>query len=134
MNITKKDLWKMLNKGIPLNEIFNFIPGQDCEIYKAVDFDESEMDDIIYIPDTNLNEIYVDSTVYYTDEIENILGNCYTKNDFIEECNGNEKMAADLFGYVDWQHPCVQDLLDGYDESDSEEFYRRYGCSLSEFE
>ena len=134
MNVTKKDLWKMLNKGIPLNEIFTFVPGQDCEIYKAVDFNESEMDDVIYIPDTNLNEIYVGSTVYYTDEIENILRNCYTKRDFIEECNGNEKLAEDLFDYVDWQHPWVQDLLDGYDESDAEVFYERYGCSLSEFE
>ena len=133
MNITKKDLRKMLNKGTPLNTIFNFTPGQDCEIYKALDFDEAKMGDIIYIPDTNLNEIYVDSTVYYDGEIECILGNCYTKQDFLDECNGNEKLTRDLFDFVDWQHPDIQDLLDGWNEFEEEEFYETYGCPLKDF-
>lgn len=135
MNVTKEELKELLDEGKPLNEIFNFTPGQDCEIYAAYDFDKAKPDDIIYIPDIDLNEICVDSTVYYDDEIEHIMSCCYTKQDFIDECKGNEKLAWDLFCAVDWQHPdVIADLLCGWDESEEEEFYETYGCSLKDFD
>ena len=39
------------------------------------------------------------------EEIEEIIGYCYTGDDFIEECKRNVKMAEQLFYYGDWQHP-----------------------------
>lgn len=29
----------------------------------------------------------------------------YTRQDFIELCDGNEKLARELYDHVDWQHP-----------------------------
>lgn len=134
MVVTKKGLKQLLEMNyLPLNEIFNFTDGQDCMIYKTNDFDKAEMDDIVYIPDIYLNEIPINHIKYDEDEIDNILIHCITKQDFLDECKGNETLARDLFDFVDWQRPDIQDLLDGYDESDAEEFEERYGCSLSEF-
>ena len=117
MNVTKKDLKQSLEENyLPLNEIFNFTDGQDCLIYKATDFDKAEMDDIVYIPDICLNEIPINHIKYDEDEIDNILIHCITKQDFLDECKGNEKLARDLFDFVDWQHPDIQDLLDGWNE------------------
>lgn len=39
------------------------------------------------------------------EEIEDILEQCYTGDDFLEECGGDVEMAKRLFHYVDWQHP-----------------------------
>ena len=50
-----------------------------------------------------------------------------TRNDFVEECRSHEDLARELFDFVDWQHPNIQDLLDGYDD---EEFEERYGFSM----
>lgn len=46
------------------------------------------------------------------EEIEEIIGYCYTGDDFIEECKRNVKMAEQLFYYGDWQHPsfCIPEL------------------------
>ena len=117
MVVTKKGLKQLLEENyLPLNEIFNFTDGQDCLIYKATDFDKAEMDDIVYIPDICLNEIPINHIKYDEDEIDNILIHCITKQDFLDECKGNEKLARDLFDFVDWQHPDIQDLLDGWNE------------------
>ena len=40
------------------------------------------------------------------EEIEEILDQCYTGDDFIEECDGDVEKAERLFWYCDWQHPC----------------------------
>ena len=37
--------------------------------------------------------------------MEEIVGCCYTGNDFIEECGGDVEKARHLFWYCDWQHP-----------------------------
>lgn len=46
--------------------------------------------------------------------IEEVVGNCYTSNDFIEECGGNLELAERLFWYCDWQHPssAVDEVID----------------------
>ena len=62
-------------------------------------------------------------------EIENVLNNCYTGNDFMTECSGYEDLARELFDFVDWQHPNIQDLLDLYSD---EEFEREHGFSMEE--
>ena len=43
------------------------------------------------------------------------------------ECDGNEKLARELFEFVDWQHPNIQDVLDTYDDEELEE---EYGFSI----
>ena len=43
---------------------------------------------------------------------------------FIKECNGHENIAEDLFNYVDWQTPDIDDFMEGYD--DKEQFFKEY--------
>lgn len=127
--MTKEALTERLKNGEHLEDIFHFIDGQDCMIYKA-EFEVS--DNIIYIPDIDLNELNIDSSVT-EEEIEDIVHNCYTGNEFMEECRGIEKVAKALFSIVDWQHPNIQDVLDGYSEDDDECFKEEFGVSLSVF-
>ena len=95
--MTVKELKKKLIKGYRLKDLFDFSDGQDCIIYKS-DFEIT--DDIIYIPDIDLNEINID-TKLNKEEIKNILNSCYTGNDFVEECNGYKDVAEELFEFVD---------------------------------
>ena len=66
-------------------------------------------------------------------EIKNVLGNCYTTADFIEEAQCHVNLAQDLFDYVDWQHLDLNDLLEGY-KDEQKEFLKRYGFPYSELE
>lgn len=101
--MTKSELMDYLKAGYFMNDAFDFGPGQNCEIFKADSF--SFGDEIIYIPDASLNEIPMNSPITDEEIIEEVVDKCYTGYDFIELCGGNEKMARDLFSYVDWQHP-----------------------------
>lgn len=123
--MNKKELKARLKHGECLEEIFDFTNGQECLIYKG-EFEIS--DNIIYIPDIYLNELNM-NTVTTDEELNDILKNCYTGNDFLKECNGNVQLAKALFGFVDWQHPNTQDLTDCYDE---EEFYDEYGIHFDD--
>ena len=118
-----------MKNGEHLENIFQFTDGQECLIYKG-DFEVS--DNIIYIPDIWLNELNTDSKATEED-IEDIINNCYTGKDFMEECHDIENVAKRLFNTVDWQHPNIQDVLDGYTEYDDEEFKKEYGVSIMEF-
>ena len=123
--MTKNELKMKLEAGTFLVDLFDLTYGQECLIYKG-NFETS--DQIIYIPDVDLNEIDTES-VLDDEEVENVLNHCYTGNDFVDECNGHQELAKELFGFVDRQNPNVQDLLDGYDD---EEFEERYGFSMDE--
>lgn len=123
--MTVKELKKKLIKGYRLKDLFDFSDGQDCIIYKS-DFEIT--DDIIYIPDIDLNEINID-TKLNKEEIKNVLNSCYTGNDFVEECNGYKDVAEELFEFVDWQHPNIMDMLETYGEN---EFEEKYGFSIEE--
>ena len=109
--MTKSELRYKLQNGLTLSDCFEFRSGQDCEIFKAKEFDDSEQ--IIYVPDIDLNELrmYVDNAVCtdgekeMADVIDEIIGCCYTGTDFVELCEGNLEKAAYLFDYCDWQHP-----------------------------
>lgn len=89
-------------------------------MFKADEF--SSGDDIVYIPDIDLNEIPVDHNLSVPnsmmdasngwwgpmtaeEQVDLALSYCYTGKDFVDLCEGNEEMARDLFAYVDWQHP-----------------------------
>lgn len=101
--MTKSELRDHLKAGYYMNDAFDFGPGQECEIFKADSFKAG--DEIIYIPDVYLNEIPLNAPITDEEAIDEVVNSCYTGDDFIEQCEGNEKMARDLFAYVDWQHP-----------------------------
>lgn len=124
--MTKAELKAKLEAGEKLENIFDFIDGQDCLIYKADHFETS--DNIIYIPDIYLNDIDVDCTLH-GEEIDNVIHHCYTGKDFMEECSNHADLAEELFDFIDWQHPNIQDVLDCYDE---DEFEEKYGFAMEE--
>ena len=110
--MTKEEVYSALRSGKPLKEIFQFSEGQDCMIFKADSFEIS--DNVIYIPDLDLNEIITDRPLT-EEEIEKIP--MYTGKDFLLECNGKEDAARLLFSFCDWQHPCITDIVTELDEN-----------------
>ncbi len=101
--MTKGELREYLKAGGLMGDAFDFGPGQECEIFKADYFEPG--DEIIYIPDLSLNKIPVWEPVTDDEAIEEVVGNCCTGNDFIDECDGDTETAERLFWYCDWQHP-----------------------------
>lgn len=102
-SLNKNELRFILEGGTKLVDLFDFRPGQECEIFKTDRFTKG--DEIIYIPDLILNNINIDQPIEDPDELEDILAHCYTGNDFLDECGGDQDLAERLFGYVDWQNP-----------------------------
>jgi len=115
--ITKTMLRSHLQQGQTLNDILAFGPGQDCEIFKADRFYPG--DTVIYVPDVCLNHIPIDRSITDPEELAEVLSNCYTGQDFINECGGDVEKAKHLFCYCDWQHPssAVDELADNEEES-----------------
>lgn len=128
--MTKEILRKELECGKCLKDLFEFSYGQDSIIYKGK-FDLENAENIIYIPDIFLNDIDIETDFLTEREIENVLENCYSTEDFLEEAQGHVNLAESLFDYVDWQHLDLHDLLEGYEE-EKEEFYKKYGFPYSE--
>ena len=112
----KTDLKAALRSGAKLNDLLSFGPGQDFEIFKADKFYED--DEVIYVPDVSLNEIPLDRPITDPEELNSVLGYCYTGEDFLEECDGNLELAERLFWYCDWQHPssAADEIQDEEDE------------------
>lgn len=90
-----------LLKGRTLEELFEFQLGQECDIYKG---EFSLSDEIIYIPDLDLNEIPIHEVVE-KEEVDRVVNAMYSGMDFLEQCGGKEDLARELFEYCDWQHP-----------------------------
>lgn len=112
--MTKLELAEKLKEGAALNSLFAFRPGQECEIFKSNRF---QQDEIIYIPDIWLNEIPVERPIADPEEINDILNQCYTGNDFIDECDGDVELAERLFWFCDWQHPSTV-MCEGFGDDD----------------
>ena len=53
--MTKAELRERLRKGAIMDDLFEFREGQECWIFKAPEFEPGE--NILYIPDTDLNDI-----------------------------------------------------------------------------
>ena len=85
--VTKAELRERLLKGAVMDDLFEFREGQECWMFKAPKFEPG--DDILYIPDTDLNNIPVAERPTCYEEIE----------------DGNVEKAERLFWYCDWQHP-----------------------------
>ena len=102
--MTREELRNRLLAGETLDSIFRFRHGQECLIFKAEAF--STGDEILYVPDIDLNELPVDKDLSADVEgVFDVLEYCYTGKDFIDLCDGDEEFAKELFDYVDWQHP-----------------------------
>ena len=117
--MTRKELFANLNAGKTMKELFHiFTNGQGCESFNAGHFTSRRH--IIYIPDTDLNDIPVDKPLMDSEEIRRVVGLCYTGSDFVKCCGGNMELALDLFEYCDWQHPSsALPELDGDEETPS---------------
>ena len=72
----KTDLKAALRSGAKLNDLLSFGPGQDCEIFKADKFYED--DEVIYVPDVSLNEIPLNRPITDQNELDEVIGYCYT--------------------------------------------------------
>ena len=107
--MTKEYLRKELECGKRLKDIFEFIDGQDCTIYKGK-FDLDNAENIIYIPDIFTNDIDFETDFLTEREIKNILENCFTTEDFLEEAQGHVNLAERLFSLVDWQYLDLSEL------------------------
>lgn len=116
--MTREQLKERLYNGECLNDLLEFTPGQECDIYKAKEWNPG--DEVIYIPDIYLNEIPINRPLINSptrNEINEVISNCYTGRDFMELCDNNEELAKDLFDYVDWQHPssALDEVLEDYE-------------------
>ena len=131
--MTVNEVIERIIKGECLSDMFEFTDGQDCIIYKG---DWNPGDEVIYIPDIDLNEICINRQlikILDEEEINDILSCLYTGKDFMNLADGDEKFAKRLFYYVDWQHPSsaldeVGNVLNEviYDEEDEEEIREEY--------
>ena len=103
--MTVNEVRERIIKGECLSDIFEFTDGQECMIYKGT---WNPGDEVIYIPDIDLNEICINRPlikILDEEEINDILSCLYTGKDFMELTDGDEELAKRLFYYVDWQHP-----------------------------
>jgi len=111
--MTKNDLHRRMKAGLTLREVLPVTSGQCCEIVKAASFKPGN--DIIYVTDLWLRDIPTDQPIRDEDVLRDLMDMAYTGNDFIRECAGDARLAAALFGYIDWQHPssALPELING---------------------
>ena len=117
--MTREYARSRLLAGQTVAELFPPIRGQECVIFRTNDF--STGDDVIYIPDYDLNGIPCEKDLSGDpEEINEVLGLMYTGKDFVDICDGNEALAERLFWYCDWQHPssALPELEDDEDAPD----------------
>lgn len=127
-SLSKTELELYLRKDYTLSELIpDTSKGEDCMIFKDT---WEKSDRIIYIPDYSLNGI-IPGRILNAKEIDNLVHSCYTGNDFLRICKGHENVAQALFTICNWQHPDIQDLLDGFDE---DEFLETFGIPMDSLE
>lgn len=132
--MTVNEIRERIIKGECLSDMFEFTDGQDCIIYKG---DWNPGDEVIYIPDIDLNEICINRpliNILDGEEIKDVICYLYTGKDFMELADGDEELAKRLFDYVDWQHPssALNEVLDGIDER-REEYRQTIFPELNEY-
>ena len=95
--MAKAELKAALENGQCMVDLLEFCSGQECEIFKSDRFVAG--DEILYIPDLQLNEIHMERPITDPEELEDVLSQCYTGDDFLEECGGDMELAIELFLY-----------------------------------
>ena len=106
--MTKQEIRNHLLAGENLDSILHFVDGQECMIFKVSmeEYESCGKDEVVYVPDIYLNEIPVDKDLSADIEgIFDVLGKCYTKQEILDECEGDEQLALELFEWIDWSHP-----------------------------
>lgn len=121
--MTVNEVRERIIKGECLSDMFKFKDGQECLIYKG---EWNPGDEVIYIPDIDLNEICINRPlikILNSEEVMDVLSYLYTGKDFMELADGDEDFAKRLFDYVDWQHPssALDEVIDGEDEDSGEQ-------------
>lgn len=108
-----------LLSGKTIQELFRLQPGQGCDIFKAAEFAPGS--DILYIPDLGVHDVPCDTPITGEEDIKEALSHCYTSDDFLKECRGDEKIAALLFHWCDWQSPsaAMPEVVAAYSEDTS---------------
>lgn len=121
--MTKMELEAQLLAGKTFQELFPFRAGQGCDIFKAKEFAPGS--DILYIPDLNVHDIAYDTPITKEDDIKEALSNCYTGNDFLKECHEDQKIAALLFHWCDWQSPgaAVPEVIAAYSDDPAPAYF-----------
>ena len=117
---------EQLKTGKTLSDLFKLQMVRNV-IYKG---DFAATDDIIYIPDIDLNEIPINIPLT-KERLKDIEYDLYSGNDFINECKGNVKLAKELFDWCDWSHPssAINDIVLGYED---DEFFEKFGIQIEE--
>lgn len=136
--MTKEDIRKELESGKSFSSVFPFQKeGQKCMIFKAPWPDTKALtdriDDVVYVPDTSLNEIsdITEKKNLKEDDIDKILECACTIRDFLREGYGNEKLAKNIYAQCDWQHPNIMDIMNC---TDNDEAVRKYGQSWDDMQ
>lgn len=124
--INKQEVIEQLKTGKTLSDLFKLQMVRNV-IYKG---DFAATDDIIYIPDIDLNEIPINIPLT-KERLKDIEYDLYSGNDFINECKGNVKLAKELFDWCDWSHPssAINDIVLGYED---DEFFEKFGIQIEE--
>lgn len=125
--MTKAELLEGLRKGIALEDLLPLRPGQDCTIYKAEQFSTGE--EVIYIPDVELNNITTSKSPYEEDA-EYTVNHSYSGEDFVTLCDGDEALAYRLWCYCDWQHPSSALPECEYDDEEDKKWAEETYASL----
>lgn len=112
--MTKEELRKKLVAGETLTDLFNFSPGQLCEIFKADEYRPG--DEIIYIPDMQVIGIDITKPILDEDDLEQCLNRICTGDDLMDAADSVEEVASLLFDWCDWQYPNIQDIEEAYPE------------------
>ena len=98
--VTENALRTLLLEGIILDDILPTRSGQQGVIFKAKEFKKGNT--VLYIPDYALHDICSDKPIH---DVVDMTCYCYTGDDFVRICGGNEAAAERLFHFCDWQCP-----------------------------
>lgn len=123
--MTKEEIMDRVKNNEPLANILHFTAGDGCLIYKADHFQPG--DQVIYIPDTHLNEVELYDTNLIPEDVRRIEACLYTGDDFIEITCGSKALAERVFDYCDWSHPSTAAL----DLLDSDELYEKLNEAIN---
>lgn len=134
--MTKEMVVDRLLSGEKIEAILHIIGGQDCWIYKdSKGFHEGN--DVIYIPDIDLNgindigQMWADGELVYKEAVEELSSAMYTGDEIFSICGMNWDLANDLFDYLDWQHP-ISAILDYQVDLDDDDWIRLFGQTPDE--
>ena len=116
--VKKEEIIGRLAAGEYIGDILPLSDGQECWIYKQP---FSPGDDVIYIPDTDLNEVvYIIEEGWDAQEEEaRLKGVMYTGDEILALCGGNIRLAKNLYSGLDWCHPAT--ALSDYPYCDMED-------------